>query len=157
MLASFLHSHIEHRDEVNLGRVLIMLSIHDIGETVLGDILTYDKKSEDTEKENEVVKKLLPVELVPYFDEFEARETLDAKYAKSIDAVAPFLHEIDMPNLTRKRFAVYKFGSKNIETKKKIYFEWDSVLKDMFAVILDSYHKIDKGEPSGFKVITDLP
>ena len=156
VLASFLHSRIEHSREVNLGRVLVMLSIRDIGETVVGDVLAYDKKPGETEKENEVARKLLPTDLVVYFDEFEERETLDAKYAKSIDAIAPFLHEIGMPNLTRKRFAAYGFGSKNIEAKKRVLFEWDEVLKDMFAEILDAFHKIERGEQSGFKVVADL-
>lgn len=58
IIASYLHPYIAHEDEVDLGRVLIMLSIHDIGETVVGDMLTYSKT--DSHAEQEIVQKKSP-------------------------------------------------------------------------------------------------
>ena len=51
IVASYFHQFLEHKDEVNLGRVLTMLSIHDIGETVLGDIFTYTKTVVEEQEE----------------------------------------------------------------------------------------------------------
>ncbi len=150
IIASFLHPHIEHTKEVDLGRVLIMLSIHDIGETVLGDVISYSKNADQTEEENQIVQKLLPKQLLSYFEEFEERKSFDAKYAKSVDSMAPFLHEIEKPKLTLQRFAFWNLDSKKIETKKRELFEWDSVLKQMFEVYLDAFHAIERGEPTGF-------
>lgn len=150
IIASFLHPHIEHSKDVDLGRVLTMLSIHDIGETVLGDTLTYAKNKKQTEEENEVARKLLNRAHIPLFEEFELRESFDAKFAKSVDAMAPFLHEIDKPKLTRKRFVHWKFNSKHIEAKKRPLFEWDAVLKAMFREYLAAFHFIERGEPTGF-------
>ena len=157
VIAAFLHTHLEHREKVNLGRSLIMLAVHDIGETITGDVLTYHKSDKQSEEENAIAKTLLPKEFIPYFDEFELRETFDAKYAKSVDAIAPLLHELDMPNLTRNRFQTYGFNSTNIRTKKRKLFEWDNSLLQLFESMTDAYRKIERGEPTGFKTIIDLP
>ena len=157
IIAAYLYPHLEHKAEVNLGRTLTMISIHDIGETVTGDIMTYKKNDKDTEEENEIARKLISPELLPFFNEFELRESYDAKFAKSVDAFAPFLHESDKPNLTRKRFKVHDFGSVKIEAKKRPLFIWDKTLLDMFEVIMETFRKIEQGEPTGFDSVTDLP
>ena len=84
IIATYLYPHLEHKAEVNLGRTLTMISIHDIGETVTGDIMTYKKNDKDTEEENEIARKLISPELLPFFNEFELRESYDAKFAKSV-------------------------------------------------------------------------
>lgn len=156
VIASFLYTRIAHSKKIDLGRVLIMLSIHDIGETITGDVLTYKKTAAQDKEECEAARTLLSAELRPYFDEFEKRETLDAKYAKSVDALAPFLHELNTANLTRKRLAVFEFDSEQIEAKKRILFDWDPVLRDMFEVFIEAFRKIERGEPVGFTGTTDL-
>jgi putative hydrolase of HD superfamily len=156
VIASFIHPHITHSADVNLGRALVMLSIHDIGETVTGDFLTYTKTVDHETEEAEVTRKLLPPTLRTYFDEFEEMESLDAKFAKSVDAVAPFLHEISAPNLTRTRFKKYGITSQIVETKKKALFEWDPVLREMFTEIIEIYRKIERREPTGLVGGVDL-
>lgn len=156
IIAAFLYPHLEHKQEVDLGRALIMVAIHDIGETATGDIMTYKKTDKDSEEENEIARRILPPELLPYFDEFELRESFDAKFAKSVDALAPFLHEVDMPNLTRKRFAVHNFNSAKIDAKKRPLFGWDRTLLAMFEAIMDIYRKIERNEPTGLTTLTDL-
>lgn len=157
MIASFLHEHIEHTKDVNLGRVLVMLSIHDIGETVLGDVITYSKKEEQTTEENRVVKELLSQEQLAYFEDFEELKSFDAKFAKTVDAIAPFLHEIDKPKLTRKRFKTWNFNSQKIEAKKKPLFQWDSVLSAMFSEFMQAFRAIENNKPTGFiRSVADL-
>ncbi|MDE1966693.1 MAG: HD domain-containing protein [Patescibacteria group bacterium] len=156
VIASFLHPHIERSKEVDLGRALAMLSIHDIGETVVGDVMAYHKSDSDTEKENKIVAGLLPDSLLDLFREYEARETQDAKFAKAVDAMAPFLHEINSSKLTQARFKAYGFGSKDIEAKKRDLFQWDLVLKEMFDEFLAAFKAIEAGQPSGFKGSMDI-
>jgi hypothetical protein len=142
LVASYLHRYIEHSKEVNLGRALIMLSIHDIGETVVGDIMIYKKTKKDEDLELEQARKLLPDYLYEYFKEMEARDTLDGKFAKSIDSIAPLIHEVLMPNVTLERFKKYHFGIDDIITKYKKNFEWDVFLKESFNYLIELYRKM---------------
>lgn len=142
VIASYLHPHIEHRSEVDLGRVLIMLSVHDIGETEVGDALTYAKPRSHAESEAIAARKLLPGYLYAYVEEMEKRETPDAKFAKSVDSIAPLLHEMPLPKVTLGRFKHHNFSVEDIIAKKKAHFEWDGVLKGMFEYIIVKYRRM---------------
>ena len=81
-------------EPVDIGRVMLMCLIHDIVEINAGDTYAYDSDSQVTQKEREDRAKerifaLLPEdqkrELISLFDEFEANETPEAKYAHSLD------------------------------------------------------------------------
>jgi hypothetical protein len=144
IIASFLHPLIEHRDEVDLGRALIMLSIHDIGETVVGDQLTYAKTDAHAASEEEAARHLLPDELFDYFMEMEKRESIDAKFAKCVDAVAPMLHGMIVPKIVPQYFKYYGFNTDKILAKKRPLFEWDSVLLDVFDEVIARYRKIEQ-------------
>lgn len=157
MIATFLHSHIEHCKEVNLGRALIMLSIHDIGETIVGDILTFKKTKEDDKKESDAAHKILSQDLLTYYKEFELCESLDAKFAMAIDTLGPFLYELESPNMTKRRFKENGFDVKIIEERKRKYFEWDSVLFDIFNLYIESFSDILEDRGSIFFVEPDLP
>lgn len=145
VIASYLHPNIEHREDVDLGRALIMLSVHDIGETRVGDVLTYTKSDAETDEEVEAARDLLPEYLFSYFEEMEERETLDAKFAKSVDSIAPLLHEMTLPKLTPKRFKYHNFDTDKIIAKKQVHFEWDETLRDMFAYLIEKYRQIEAG------------
>ncbi len=147
IIASYLHPHIAQTDQVDLGRALIMLSIHDIGETVVGDELTYTKTSSHTTHEHAAARELLPDSLLPYFEEMEERKTLDAKFAKSADSLAPILHDMTFPpNVLLDRFAYHGFDVDKIIEKKSFYFDWDPVLQDVFTYLVQKYREIEKGE-----------
>ena len=133
IIASFLYSHLENKDKVNLGRTLIMLSIHDIGETITGEILAYKKTVSDSNIEYQAALKVISKDLIPYFEEFEARESFDAKFASAVDCLAPLLHGILSPNLTLKRFKVYGFNSEKIE--KKLIKIWEKVCLPLLRFI----------------------
>lgn len=145
ILASYLHPHIEHSDKVDLGRALIMLSIHDIGETVTGEIFAYHKTNNDSETEYQAALKVLHPNFHIYLDEYEAGETLDAKYAKAIDALAPNIHEVDMPNVTMERFARLGASVDHVIKKKRQYCEWDGVLLEVFDLLMSQYDGVNNG------------
>ena len=80
-------------EPVDIGRVMLMCLIHDIVEIDAGDTYAYDSNSQVTQKEREDRAKerifaLLPEdqkrELISLFDEFEANETPEVKYAQEI-------------------------------------------------------------------------
>ncbi|MFV1917588.1 MAG: HD domain-containing protein [Patescibacteria group bacterium] len=140
VLATFLYPHAEHKEKIDLGRVLIMLAIHDIGETTKGDVFAYDKTSEDEKGELEAARLLLPPELFTYYEEFENWESMDAKFAKAIDALAPLFHELVIPaEVTQKRFKMYGFDVDKIEKRKRPHVDWDSNLNAVFDDLMARY------------------
>jgi len=65
VLAVFFHAHIT--EPVNLGRVLEMLAVHDIGETVIGDESTFTKNSKKVEAEKVAADFLIIIYLSSQF------------------------------------------------------------------------------------------
>lgn len=99
LMALILAEHANQPD-LDLLRVLKMLLIHDIVEIDAGDALIYDaaaqQKKGDLEKAAaERLFGLLPHdqqrEYRQLWDEFEARETAEAKFARALDRVQPIL------------------------------------------------------------------
>ena len=92
----------EHADaEIDQLRVLKMLLVHDIVEIDSGDTYIYDQAGNDTKaaREQEAAARifgLLPpdqsAELQALWQEFEARETPEAKFAAALDRLMPLLH-----------------------------------------------------------------
>ena len=77
-----------------------MCLIHDIVEIEAGDTYTYDEEAKKTQKSREDAAKekiysLLPEdqkqELIALFDEFEAYETAEAKFAHAMDNLQPLI------------------------------------------------------------------
>jgi putative hydrolase of HD superfamily len=93
---------IEYADQpVDPLRVLKMLLVHDVVEIDAGDVYIYDKQSNEgkVEREREAAKRifgLLPEDQRAAFhdlwEEFEAKETAEAKFAGSCDRLIPLLH-----------------------------------------------------------------
>jgi len=91
----------EHADEpVDAVRVVKMLLIHDLVEIDAGDTFIYDiqgnaDKAEREQKAADRIFGLLPAdqgaELRALWEEFEARETADARFASAVDRFAPIL------------------------------------------------------------------
>lgn len=77
--------------EIDLMKVVFMLAIHELGETVIGDLTRFQITREEKEKlEHEAVHKilqnLLDGEMIEaLFLEFDAQETLEARFAYQCD------------------------------------------------------------------------
>lgn len=78
----------EYDINVNIEHVILLLSVHEIGESIVGDITRYDgvSASSKAEREKKAVDYICqPLNkgnmLVSLFDEFEAKETPEAKFA----------------------------------------------------------------------------
>ncbi len=128
IIAAYLHPLVQHRDDIDLGRALIMLSVHDIGETVTGDIPSFVKKSSHEAEEREVVRTLLSREMLAYFEEYESNKTMDAKFAKSVDLLSPMLHHLSHMEVTAVLYRHLNADLVNLWQQKRMYMEWDEVL-----------------------------
>ena len=87
-------------EEVDIAKVMLMCLIHDIVEIDAGDTYAYDEENLKTQKAREDAAKerifsILPedqkTELTALFDEFEAYETAEARFAHSLDKLQPLL------------------------------------------------------------------
>ncbi|MGR5070072.1 MULTISPECIES: HD domain-containing protein [Vibrio] len=85
---------------VDIARVMKMLLIHDVVEIDAGDTFVYDTAAsqEQEEKERQAAQRLFGMlpseqgdELLALWNEFEAAQTDDAKYAKALDRLIPML------------------------------------------------------------------
>jgi len=91
----------EHaNEEVDILKVILMCLIHDIVEIDAGDTYAYDTENLRTQKAREDAAKerifsLLPqdqrAEMIALFDEFEAYETAEAKFAHAMDNLQPLI------------------------------------------------------------------
>jgi putative hydrolases of HD superfamily len=90
------------KGDVDINRVIRMLLLHDVVEIDAGDVFLYDKSEDATLKstrEEAAAKRiydLLPreigSELRALWEEFEACQTADAKFASAIDRLQPLFH-----------------------------------------------------------------
>jgi putative hydrolase of HD superfamily len=100
-LALFAMTLAEFADQpVDVNRVVRMLTIHDIVEIDAGDLSVFRQASEGTHKnaEGDAAHRLfglLPEEMadewIALWQEFEAVETADARFARAIDSVQPLV------------------------------------------------------------------
>ena len=87
-------------ENVDIAKVMLMCLVHDIVEIDAGDTYAYDEEGLKTKKSREDAAKerifsILPEdqkkELIALFDEFEACETPEAKFARAMDNLQPLL------------------------------------------------------------------
>lgn len=87
-------------ENVDIAKVMLMCLIHDIVEIDAGDTYAYDEEGLQTQKTREEAAKerifsILPEEqkneLSALFDEFEAYETAEAKFAHAMDNFQPLI------------------------------------------------------------------
>ncbi|MCD8369728.1 MAG: HD domain-containing protein [Clostridiales bacterium] len=87
-------------EEIDIAKVMLMCLIHDIVEIEAGDTYAYDEAGRSTQKAREDAAKeklysILPDdqkrELTALFDEFEAFQTAEARFAHAMDNLQPLL------------------------------------------------------------------
>ena len=124
-------------EDVDVMKVMIMVLIHDLVEIDAGDTYAYDAEGAKTKRAREVAAAdrifgMLPEEQGGYFrelwDEFEAYESDDAKFAHLLDNFQPLLlnHESNGKSWTEhhvKKSQIYKRNEKIEETSPEVW-EW---------------------------------
>lgn len=90
--------------EIDRTKVLRLLLYHDLVEIETGDIPELDHarryRKQEVERNgfNELQRKLPPKLALEYrelFEEFEAGETMEARFARAIDKLEPMIHQLD--------------------------------------------------------------
>ena len=89
------------KEKPDIGRVVQMCVVHDLVEIYAGDTFAYDvtgnqDKEEREQKAADKLFALLPPDqgemIRSLWEEFDAMETVDAKYAACMDRLQPFFH-----------------------------------------------------------------
>lgn len=106
----------EHANEkVDIFKVVKMLLIHDIVEIDSGDVFLYDTTANhiNTDEERKAAERifgLLPAaqaeEFISVWEEFEAGESAEARFAKSMDRLEPILQNVSNQGGTWQEFNV---------------------------------------------------
>ncbi|MFC3676921.1 HD domain-containing protein [Ferrovibrio xuzhouensis] len=100
---------------VDIGRVIHMLLLHDLVEIDAGDAFFYDAAAEADKaaREQQAAERLFGLlpdgqgeGLRALWEEFEARETADARFARALDRVQPMLHNFHTEGGTWKEYGV---------------------------------------------------
>jgi len=87
-------------ESIDIGKVMLMCLIHDIVEIDAGDTYAYDEENKKTQATREKAAKerifgMLPedqaAELMALFEEFEAFESPEAKFARAMDNLQPLM------------------------------------------------------------------
>ncbi|MCF0058571.1 HD family hydrolase [Dyadobacter sp. CY356] len=132
MMAIILSNH--SNMEIDVLKVVKMVLIHDIVEIDAGDTFLYDTTKNHTNTDEELLAAkrifgLLPDaqrdEMIAVWEEFEAGETAEARFAKTMDRLEPLLQNTSNNGGTWKEFdvdyqkvydkkSVMKYGSESI-------------------------------------------
>ena len=89
-------------EDIDIDRVIRMLLIHDLGEIDAGDQIVYADYTESRYQEERAgVTRVLAIlpgdmakEYLALWEEFEAGDTAESRYARAIDRVPPLLHNL---------------------------------------------------------------
>ncbi len=122
------------KEPVNVPRAVEMCVVHDLIEIYAGDTFAYDVKANEdkADREKEAADKLfsqLPQEqgkmIRNLWEEFDAMETPDAKYAACMDRLQPFMH-----NSLTEGFTWIESGTNKASVEKRM-----AVIKDFMPEV----------------------
>lgn len=130
-------------EEIDIAKTMVMCLIHDLVEIDAGDTYAYDSEGQKTKKTREDAAKerifsILPedqrAEFIALFDEFEANETPEARFAHVMDNLQPIMlndsnggKDWEKRGVTAQQ--VQARQSKNILGSKKLNEVTDNIIK----------------------------
>lgn len=126
LMALLLSEYANGRD-LNLLHVVRMVLIHDLVEIDAGDTYCYDEAGyrDKTQRETAAARRifnLLPpdqaAEIRALWDEFEAAETPESKFANALDRLQPLMHNVFTDGQMWKRHGIVK--SQVVDRNRKI-------------------------------------
>ena len=143
LIAMILYEYVDN-SKVDLFRVLKIALIHDLVEIYAGDTMAYDDIGNLTKekREKEAANKLFALlpeeqgkEMRDLWEEFEAMETEDAKYAVAVDILQSFLQQYNtqgeawkVHNIAGEK--VYKRAEKVKNGLPQLWTFVDNIIKD---------------------------
>lgn len=156
----------EFETQLDIGKVIKMLVLHELGEVVIGDITPFDNitREEKMEKEHVAIKEVLGdlikkeeyFALLLEFDERKTREAIFAYHCDKLDADIQAKVYQDMGcqnpldkqenNVVFKSTRVQQMVQSGAKTAFDIWYEWDKSLyadDEKFSTLLDYIKEID--------------
>ena len=145
----------EHmKEDADLGRVMTMVLIHDLVEIDAGDTYAYDTEGAATKREREVkaadrIFGILPEDQGTYlrelWDEFEAYETAEAKYAHLLDNFQPLMLNDASDGKSWEEHGVHKSQvcRRNARIPETSEIVWEKMLEIMDKHIEEGHLKAD--------------
>ncbi|HEU5187430.1 MAG TPA: HD domain-containing protein [Candidatus Saccharimonadales bacterium] len=143
VFATAFYPHIQD-DNVDLGRALIMIAIHDIGELITHDEMSFTKQDSAKDPEHEAALSLLDKSYHGLYEDVESQTSPTAKFAKAIDKITPDILEYFSPaDITLRRYKHF-LGLENIdeiieliEKKKQPYMQWNPFMTTFHKLLLE--------------------
>lgn len=123
-------------EEIDVLKTMSMVLIHDLVEIDAGDTYAYDEQGKTTQREREVAAAdrifgMLPDDqgkkLRALWDEFEARETPEAKFARTMDCIQPLMlnHATNGRSWKEHEVKVSQVMGRNARTAEGSQALWD--------------------------------
>lgn len=129
--------------QVDIMRCVRMVLIHDVVEIDAGDTFLYDAAAQSDQEEREQraadrIFGLLPKDqaegIRTLWDEFEAHETPDARFARTMDRMQPFLHNIFTAGVMWQKHGV---TAHQVRTRMKIIADGSEKLHGVVEKLTD--------------------
>lgn len=123
-------------EKIDVLKTVSMLLIHDLVEIYAGDTYAYDEEAKKTQKERELAAAnklfgVLPKDQGQYlrglWEEFEAWESAEAKFAHTMDNVQPTMlnHASDGKSWSEKKVKISQILGRNKRTKEGSEKLWE--------------------------------
>lgn len=142
VIATTLYPYIDD-PEVNLGDALTMLAIHDIGELITGDEMTFTKKAGSADAEFEAGLQLLHPVYHSLYADVESKTSKSAKFAKAIDKITPDIIDYLTPaGITASRYKHFVGIEPNqvidkIVKAKRPYMLWNPFMTEFHIYLIE--------------------
>lgn len=127
---------------VDIGESLTMLAIHDIGELITGDEMTFTKSRDKKDPEMEAARKLLHPYYHDLYEDVESQKSKSAKFAKAIDKITPDIFDYLTPaDVTLWRYKHFVGVEPNgiidlIVKHKRPYMLWNPFMTEFHKLLL---------------------
>lgn len=148
-LALLLYSEFEELADINIEHVIVMLSVHEEAESAIGDITPYDGISEEEKAKMEKEAFIAHFQsfkrsgyFISLFDEFEARETKEAKFAYLCDKLDADLQANYYSSQKRCSIA-------NATYEIVSHPEAQKIISDGAKTVWDVFYEADKAKYEG--------
>ena len=144
-------------EKIDVLRTVTMLLIHDIVEIDAGDTYAYDEEGLKTQREREPqaadrIYALLPEDqqskLRDIWEEFEAGETPEAKFAHTMDNLQPAMLNVVNNGVSWKEhgIAISQIMKRNAHTAEGSQVLWDYAYENFFKKNIDDGNIIDDSD-----------
>lgn len=128
---------------VDLGKTLTMLAIHDIGELITGDEMTFTKQASAKDPERDAALSLLHESYHELYDQVENQTNKSAQFAKAVDKITPDIYDYLTPaDITIWRYKHFVGIEPEeiiplIEAKKRPYMTWNPFMAEFHVYLLE--------------------